>query len=67
MQHRAKFPGAAPATRSRRAAPPSRPAPRPAPTGSSPGWKDGRLVGLEILDASTRLHSDLLETAEIIG
>ena len=28
-------------------------------------WKDGRLVGIEILDASTRLHHDLLEEAEI--
>ena len=28
-------------------------------------WKDGRLVGIEILDASTRLHDDLLEDAEI--
>jgi len=24
-------------------------------------WKDGRLVGIEILDASTRLHHDLLD------
>jgi uncharacterized protein YuzE len=30
-------------------------------------WKDGRLVGLEILDASRRLHRDLLEQAEIIS
>ena len=30
-------------------------------------WKDGRLVGLEILDASRRLHPDLLEEAEIIS
>jgi uncharacterized protein YuzE len=30
-------------------------------------WKDGRLVGIEILDASTRLHHDLLEQAEILG
>jgi len=30
-------------------------------------WKDGRLVGIEILDASTRLHLDLLEQPEIIG
>ena len=30
-------------------------------------WKDGRLVGLEILDASSRLHQDLLEEAEIIS
>ena len=30
-------------------------------------WKDGRLVGIEILDASTRLHQDLLEEAETNG
>jgi uncharacterized protein YuzE len=30
-------------------------------------WKDGRLVGIEILDASTRLHPDLLDQAEIDG
>jgi uncharacterized protein YuzE len=30
-------------------------------------WKDGRLVGIEILDASVRLHHDLLEEAEING
>jgi uncharacterized protein YuzE len=30
-------------------------------------WKDGRLVGIEILDASTRLHHDLIEDAEING
>ena len=30
-------------------------------------WKDGHLVGIEILDASTRLHHDLLEQAEING
>ena len=30
-------------------------------------WKDGRLIGIEILDASTRLHHDLLEQAEITG
>jgi uncharacterized protein YuzE len=29
-------------------------------------WKDGRLVGIEILDASTRLHHDLIEDAEIL-
>jgi uncharacterized protein YuzE len=29
-------------------------------------WKDDRLVGLEILDASRRLHPDLLEEAEIL-
>jgi uncharacterized protein YuzE len=28
-------------------------------------WKDGRLVGIEILDASTRHHRDLFEEAEI--
>ena len=28
-------------------------------------WKDHRLVGIEILDASTRLHHDLIEQAEI--
>ena len=30
-------------------------------------WKDGRLVGIEILDASTRLHHDLLQEAETLG
>ena len=30
-------------------------------------WKDGRLVGIEILDASARLHHDLLDQAEING
>jgi uncharacterized protein YuzE len=30
-------------------------------------WKDGRLVGIEILDASTRLHHDLLDQAETSG
>ena len=30
-------------------------------------WKDSRLVGIEILDASTRLHHDLLDEAEING
>jgi uncharacterized protein YuzE len=29
-------------------------------------WKDDRLVGIEILDASTRLNPDLLEQAEIL-
>jgi uncharacterized protein YuzE len=28
-------------------------------------WKDGRLVGLEILDASSRLPPDFLDEAEI--
>ena len=27
-------------------------------------WKDARLVGIEILDASTRLHHDLIDEAE---
>jgi len=27
-------------------------------------WKDGRLVGIEILDATRHLHDDLLLTAE---
>jgi len=31
------------------------------------GWEDGRLVGIEILDASSRLHPDLLDEAEING
>ena len=30
-------------------------------------WKDGRLVGIEILDASTQLHPNLLEEAEILS
>lgn len=30
------------------------------------GWKDGQLVGTEILDATRHLHNDLLESAEII-
>jgi len=30
-------------------------------------WKDGRLVGIEILDASTRLHQDLLDETQITG
>jgi uncharacterized protein YuzE len=30
-------------------------------------WKDDQLVGLEILDASTRLPADLLDEAEIIS
>jgi uncharacterized protein YuzE len=28
-------------------------------------WKDDRLVGIEILDASTRLPPDIVEQAEI--
>jgi uncharacterized protein YuzE len=28
-------------------------------------WKDGRLVGIEILDATRHLHDDLLQTADI--
>jgi uncharacterized protein YuzE len=30
-------------------------------------WKDDRLVGIEILDASTRFHPDFLEEAEILS
>ena len=30
-------------------------------------WKDDRLVGIEILDASSRLHPDLLQEAEILS
>ena len=30
-------------------------------------WKDGRLVGIEVLDASSRLHPDLLEEAKILS
>ena len=30
-------------------------------------WKEDRLVGIEILDASHRLHPDLLEEAEILS
>ena len=30
-------------------------------------WKDDRLVGIEILDASTHLHHDLIDQAEING
>jgi len=30
-------------------------------------WKDDRLVGIEILDASSRLHHDLFAEAEIIS
>jgi uncharacterized protein YuzE len=29
-------------------------------------WKDGRLVGIEILDAGSTLHQDLLDQAEVI-
>jgi uncharacterized protein YuzE len=29
-------------------------------------WKHGRLIGLEILDASSRCHHDLLDEAEAI-
>jgi transposase len=43
----------------------------PTPPGTSGfialDWKDDRLVGIEILDASARLHHDLLEEAEISG
>jgi hypothetical protein len=45
--------------------------PSPATTGTSGfialDWKDDRLVGTEILDASTRLHHDLLDQAEVTG
>ncbi len=27
-------------------------------------WKDGRLVGIEILDATRHLHDDLLQAAD---
>jgi uncharacterized protein YuzE len=30
-------------------------------------WKDDRLVGIEVLDASSRLHHDFLDQAELIG
>jgi uncharacterized protein YuzE len=30
-------------------------------------WQDGRIVGLEVLDARKRLHPDLLAQAEIIA
>jgi hypothetical protein len=30
-------------------------------------WKDGKIVGLEILDATDHLHRDFLDQAEIIG
>jgi uncharacterized protein YuzE len=30
-------------------------------------WKDGKLVGLEVLDASKLLHEDLLSQATRIG
>lgn len=30
-------------------------------------WKDGRIVGLEVLDASKLLHADLLAEAETYG
>jgi hypothetical protein len=29
-------------------------------------WKDDRLAGLEILDATRHLHDDLLQAAEVI-
>ncbi len=31
------------------------------------GWKDGRLVGIEVLDASTRLPGGLLASATRLG
>jgi hypothetical protein len=30
-------------------------------------WRDGRIVGLEVLDASKLLHRDLLANAEKLG
>ena len=44
-------------------------APTPPGTGGfiALDWKDDRLVGIEILDASTRLHQDLLQEVEING
>jgi hypothetical protein len=57
-----------PAARSRQAAPPSRPAPRPASKHSS--RSTGKTTGSpasEIPAASSRLHRDLLEEAEIIS
>lgn len=30
-------------------------------------WKDNKIVGLEILDASINLHQDFLDQAENIG
>jgi len=30
-------------------------------------WKEGKIVGLEVLDAAALLHSDLLATAEPSG
>lgn len=30
-------------------------------------WQDGRLVGIEILDARSKLHHDLLDQAEVIN
>lgn len=29
-------------------------------------WKDNRIVGIEVLDADTKLHQDLLDQAEDI-
>jgi uncharacterized protein YuzE len=30
-------------------------------------WRDGRIVGMEVLDASKLLHHDLLDNAEKVG
>jgi uncharacterized protein YuzE len=42
----------------------------PAPDGTNAtailDWKHGRLVGIEVLDASERVHPDLLNEAEDI-
>ena len=45
-------------------APPSRPRPDGVDGFVALDWKDDRLVGIEILDADTRLRPDLLEHAE---
>jgi uncharacterized protein YuzE len=29
-------------------------------------WEDGRIIGIEILDASSRLSQDLLDEADIV-
>ena len=44
-------------------------APTPPGTGgfAALDWKDGRLAGIEIPGASTRLHRDLLDQAEILS
>jgi hypothetical protein len=56
-----------PATRSRR--PHHHPSQHPPGTSGfiALDWKGDRLVGIDILDASTRLHHDLLEGTETTG